>query len=913
VASEDDGRTLLQCRILDDDAYQRQGDNIITWCEPGPLPVSGGGVDLALSFQENQGCLEIWGQICDVQGKYRMDYGDDRAQSCPLIGSLPDPTLENLGEIVEKLNGASAPSREALANFVSTNEGQYISKLLQVFDDCEDLEDSEGLHKLCALFKSLICLNEGHLLEVLLSDVFFVRVAGVFEYDPELKERAHHREWFAKTVSFKQVLPMEDPEVTAKIHQNFRVSFLKDVLLRPMMDDAVIGTLNSVTFYNNAEIILALYQGSDYLKRIFQLLQSFATPVAGTEAEVTEKPYVGPEPETKLDGPQPAAPPRASRVEVLMFLREMFLMAKTLQLTSRDALYRYLWSDVPFFDSLTPVLADKNTTRAECSTVMEIILHSLQHDPSLLRSHVMQRASHPPLPPHMAGVGAPSAEPGSPPACVAAATPEKCHSLLFWVIRRLTSGTEDRGILVHASEICRMVLDVDTMEVQPDRDSFLGVFYDHYIHWLVAPFWEDLEGQQDKSLSRASPEIVRAVRGHACDLLSFCVHSHTYRMKYFVLRNNVVSQVLQLLKYKEKCLQLAAIRFLRRCIGVKDEFYNRYIVKNNLLAPVFALLSQNMGRDNLITSAVVEMVEFVRAENIKSLTEYIVERFSDSFAGFTFVPTFRSIVSKHDQNKDYAESRERELVSPGLGEVNADSRGAVGNISGSRLAAQNRRRLLEEDEDEAYFNGSDEDEVEAENPALDKGKSEEEPPPGPLPLVSYADDEEDEEEWQHRLKNGGQRRKPPGSAGGGLTMQVRLKSGPIDDLTSAPAADAPAAAGTAVESLGNSHGVNSSLDPSPVTPSPNTNGDASKGGAEATGDRTADQDQEPTAGGEPAATYPAPAPAAEDAGGEEATNSVPQLANDAESSTLPLRRKADESASTAEGDDPTEVKRSRSE
>ncbi|KAG5191710.1 hypothetical protein JKP88DRAFT_352181 [Tribonema minus] len=49
-------------KVSDSDVYRRQGDNIITWCEPV-------GLDLALSFQENQGCMEIWSQITDVQGR----------------------------------------------------------------------------------------------------------------------------------------------------------------------------------------------------------------------------------------------------------------------------------------------------------------------------------------------------------------------------------------------------------------------------------------------------------------------------------------------------------------------------------------------------------------------------------------------------------------------------------------------------------------------------------------------------------------------------------------------------------------------------------------------------------------------------------------------------------------------------
>jgi protein phosphatase 4 regulatory subunit 3 len=54
------------------------------------------------------------------------------------------------------------------------------------------------------------------------------------------------------------------------------------------------------------------------------------------------------------------------------------------------------------------------------------------------------------------------------------------------------------------------------------------------------------------------------------------------------------------------------VRFLRACVGILDDFYNRYIVKNNLLAPVFALLRANAARDNLLTSAVMDLLEFVR-------------------------------------------------------------------------------------------------------------------------------------------------------------------------------------------------------------------------------------------------------------------------------------------------------------
>ena len=72
-------KVLLRTRILlKQDAYQCQGGNIITWCEPfhvqqqqqqGKKEVKSqiGGVDLALSFQDNAGCKDIWRHILDVQ------------------------------------------------------------------------------------------------------------------------------------------------------------------------------------------------------------------------------------------------------------------------------------------------------------------------------------------------------------------------------------------------------------------------------------------------------------------------------------------------------------------------------------------------------------------------------------------------------------------------------------------------------------------------------------------------------------------------------------------------------------------------------------------------------------------------------------------------------------------------------
>ena len=62
VMSEENAETsLLQTKIHMQDIYQRQQDTIISWNEPDT------GVDYALSFQNPDGCTELWEQICSLQ------------------------------------------------------------------------------------------------------------------------------------------------------------------------------------------------------------------------------------------------------------------------------------------------------------------------------------------------------------------------------------------------------------------------------------------------------------------------------------------------------------------------------------------------------------------------------------------------------------------------------------------------------------------------------------------------------------------------------------------------------------------------------------------------------------------------------------------------------------------------------
>ena len=145
-------RILLRTRILLRDAYQRQGDNIITWCEPyydnnntlrnsvnaarraddnpdagkdsNNNAINAGGVDLALSFQDNAGCLDIWRQITHVQRRAAELYRTHQQNQNGRPSSVAAATvaLMDRGETDEN-EDAKANNVAALSDNDSTRGG----------------------------------------------------------------------------------------------------------------------------------------------------------------------------------------------------------------------------------------------------------------------------------------------------------------------------------------------------------------------------------------------------------------------------------------------------------------------------------------------------------------------------------------------------------------------------------------------------------------------------------------------------------------------------------------------------------------------------------------------------------------------------------------------------------------------
>jgi len=641
VRAESDGSSLLlESKIQPDTAYQKQQETLIVWSE-------GDNFDLALSFQEKAGCDEIWEKICQVQGKdpsvdITQDFVEesederfeDMSDTAPPV-ELPPCELNKLETINELIAScvSSAVRREKLSTALEM-EG-YIRKLLNLFHICEDLENVEGLNHLFEVFKNIFLLNKNALFEVMFAEDTIFDVVGCLEYDPNAKVRKKHRDYLKQMAKFKEVIPITNPELLAKIHQTYRVQYIQDVVLPTpsVFEENMLSTLSSFIFFNKVEIVSLIQDDEKFLNELFSHLTD----------ETMEA---------------------SKRRDLVLFLKEFCTFSQTLQPQSRETFFKTLAS-LGILPALEITLSvDDPPTK---SASIDILSYIVEFSPSMVRDYMLQQAN----------------------------STEDEQLLLNIIIEQMMCDLDpELGGAVQLSGILRLLIDPENMLAsinKSEKADFLNFFYKHSMHVLVAPLLSNTTGDRPSKEDYPTVQLL----GLILELLSFCVEHHTYHIKNYILNRDLLRRILVLMRSRHTFLVLSALRFLRKIISLKDEFYNRYIVKGNLLSPVVDAFLRNNGRYNLLDSAILELFEFIKMEDIKSLCVYVVDTFGKALDKVEYVQTFKCLRLRYDQQQDRITER---------------STSALDSVPSLLRTTRFRRdpRQLEEEE-EMWFNSEDDD------------------------------------------------------------------------------------------------------------------------------------------------------------------------------------------------------------
>lgn len=122
-----------------------------------------------------------------------------------------------------------------------------------------------------------VSLNDGHIFDIIFSDEYIMDIVGALEYDPGLPIRQNHRTYLLEHVNLKEVVPIHDSATLSKIHQAYRIGYIKDIILPRALDDQTFATMNSIILFNNVSVVSALQNDLAFLSELFSRLRSLET------------------------------------------------------------------------------------------------------------------------------------------------------------------------------------------------------------------------------------------------------------------------------------------------------------------------------------------------------------------------------------------------------------------------------------------------------------------------------------------------------------------------------------------------------------------------------------------------------------------------------------------------------------
>lgn len=196
---------------------------------------------------------------------------------------------------------------------------------------------------------------------------------------------------------------INDFAIQNKIHQTYRLHYLREVVLSRVLDEGTFGILNGFIFFNQVDIVNHV-QNNDGL--LVELLFPFKAQTASAEPD-----------ESPLD---------EKKRDALIFLHQLLVLSKPVQMAGRLALYRGL------IDRGLLFVCEWALRRREdqiLHTASEILTFTLEHDTNAVRNHIIREEE------------------------------AKTTTLLTEMIG-IQGSTENTGLANHLSDSIRTLLDV---------------------------------------------------------------------------------------------------------------------------------------------------------------------------------------------------------------------------------------------------------------------------------------------------------------------------------------------------------------------------------------------------------------------------------------------------------------------
>ena len=595
--------------------FHNQRGTIMTWKTGDDK----GDDNIAISFQEKEGVIEIMKNILLCEGKnindesLIMDYQSDTCYEVS-IQNLPNLSRElnfdmgeqklinfinylknnncefitQLGELLKeeekKIENLKTTTSTNITNTnINSNVNQDSSKNYDIIQEKNNNEINneynqqqiykslpmENISYIFNIFKNLILIGDKDLIEILMKDEYYLITFGALEYDFETMKTVPHRKYFKAIVKFKNLLDIKDQDILKKISQNLRLTYLRDTALSRLIDDNAMKTINLMLQLNHNDIIQFFLNDLKYFEILFNQIQNGDLNI---------------------------------KKESCLFLSELIECSKDV-IQSRITFNESLFEQgilVIIGKIIEENKKEENIKEKDCNyeikefiriTAVEIFINILTMIPNVILDYLKK---------------------------------ENDHKLL----KQLTNimlHSDNFGIKYEIGQIYKTLIEAQLKEQAMDKMDLFAEPFQILLNYLKIPLDTRKKGvtHEKKMEISSTKQIIIEILISWFSLMSF--------NKQFWLDENKLNDIItNLLEENDKVIDLYTIKLLKCIIDFTDAFICNRIINEKLCNNLATLFNKNIKKNNIIISCMMDFFETL-SKNKKIIFNNIMTYQSDFF------------------------------------------------------------------------------------------------------------------------------------------------------------------------------------------------------------------------------------------------------------------------------------------
>ena len=615
MINELDQSILFELSLHSPFEFHLQRATIITWNESREYPDD----DRAISFQDLGGVNEVWRFICKIKGNNIQGDSILKSEENNNSNILPEVTIENLSYIAQEMNSVVDSGMISKINEeIIENNCMFIRKLGEIIDyeeknnktksntvstsNTDNTQDTtnDNLSYIFIIFKNIFLIANRELIEILVNDEFYNTTFGALEYDIESNKKINHRSYFKETARFKNILNIEDTEVLKRIYINHRLAYLRDTAIGRFIEELPYMNINIIIQTNNAFIIQFFLDNKNYLEKLISNLK---------KTELSENDII----------------------DNLQFVLELISCMKEFQ--QKRVQFHETLVELGFLDTIEFLLQKNSDNKKLKNAIIEILVDILSFVPYLFKEHIIEKIK--------------SSE---------SDCPSSVSNLLFELCDILTSN-RDFGIKYEIGKIIISLLDNEihgigstssNSSAQIQKCDFYSIIFDNCLNVLVNYLSTEVpsSSEEEKNSNVGTKQII-------IEILCDCLNQHGSRIQYWLIQNNVLTKILNVLNTNQKILHLQVVKYIKSIILNNDYNFTKVIMNTDCFGKIVYLFNANKKKNNLIFSAILDLFQMLKnCSHSKKLLNYLFENYYDFVYEESNKIFFEDIIAVYENQND---------------------------------------------------------------------------------------------------------------------------------------------------------------------------------------------------------------------------------------------------------------------